>query len=405
MITFLWILSLGFQSPDPRLEQMLEIALKNNGYLQGYDRDVQARLAKADAAQEWDDPVLMVGFQAESVETRVGPQRGAIGVQQAIPYPGSRAAEAAKERASADVVRGDFAVNRAQFIRDFSNAYYDLALVERELGLARKNLSLLRDLEAIARTAFRNGDGPFANVLQIQLQLASQEENINRLGDDLQSQKALLAGWVGPDMAQSIAEVPLSDADPMFSFKPREHAMLKKIDRQINLSQTTEHLAEYRNKPSVSLSLQTILTDGARMPGISDSGKDPIILSANIRLPVFKKRTRAAIATARLEQEALQLRRGQLETELEAALEKNSIELKKTKREIVHYRDTLIPLATMALESASESYRTGSLEFATLWSAQKELLSLELQLEKARVRLQKLWITRAWLAGEEGKPQ
>ena len=69
------------------LPVLIEIAIRQNPKIQAERKNWEATIAKYPQAIALPDPMVMYGFYAKSVETRVGPQRHRISISQTVPYP------------------------------------------------------------------------------------------------------------------------------------------------------------------------------------------------------------------------------------------------------------------------------------------------------------------------------
>jgi outer membrane protein TolC len=132
--------------------------------------------------------------------------------------------------------------------------------------------------------------------------------------------------------------------------------------------------------------VDVIETGPAAMPGVQQSGKDPVIISAGLSLPLwwgtYDDSEEAALAMGaahREDQRAAELR---AEAELMAALSG----VKDAQRQIELFRSTLIPQAETTLHSVLGSYQTGRSTVAAMLLAQMDLLQLQIDLARARAR-------------------
>ena len=83
-------------------------------------------------------------------------------------------------------------------------------------------------------------------------------------------------------------------------------------------------------------------------------------------------------------QQAVQARRDNLVRTLLAQLRSTLYGVYDAERRITLYQDTLIPRAQEALQAALDSFESGLLDFASVLDAERTLLELQLNHERAR---------------------
>ena len=141
-------------------------------------------------------------------------------------------------------------------------------------------------------------------------------------------------------------------------------------------------LAKRERLPDFTLGLQYIETGDAAMP-VSDSGKDPIIGTIGINIPLWIGKNRARIASADYQRTAAQLMLENREKTLDADIRQTLFKLRDADRKINLYKESLIPKALQSLEVNRKGYEAGHMEFINLIDAQRMLLEFELSHERA----------------------
>jgi outer membrane protein TolC len=142
-----------------------------------------------------------------------------------------------------------------------------------------------------------------------------------------------------------------------------------------------------------------IVTGEARMDGVEDSGKDPIILSLGLTVPVwfdsYASEIRAAesgAASARASKRGAWLR---VVADLESAVAR----LRETHERIVRYEGTLIPQAEALHDSVSAAYEVGRAGVSEVLLALEDELELRLALATARAMHATAWADLERLTG------
>jgi outer membrane protein TolC len=142
-------------------------------------------------------------------------------------------------------------------------------------------------------------------------------------------------------------------------------------------------LARRRFFPDVTLGLDYIVTDEAAMP-VDESGKDPLVATASISVPLWFGKHAGALGAARSTGVALQEARGQRARDLEARLDLLLYELDDAERKVALYEDRLVPLARQSYASTEAAYRSGMADFDSLIGAHEIALEFELGLARAQ---------------------
>ena len=172
------------------------------------------------------------------------------------------------------------------------------------------------------------------------------------------------------------------DAD-LLALTKEANPELKALQSDVAKHESAVELAAKRYYPDVTFGMDYVETDHAIMPNLKESGKDPVIASVSINLPVWRESYRAAErqAEARLRsaQRALADRENTLGSDLKVAL----YYMRDAERKMDLYRDFLIPLAEESLKATEAAYTAGGADFLNLLDAQRMLLEFQLLLERA----------------------
>ncbi len=397
------LLLFWFQESGTPLDELLRLAFEHNRELKAFEYRIDAKAFSARHLSGWDDPTLNFNFYAEEVETRVGPQRYSLAMQQNLPYPGLNRAKSAWVSGQAEVLREEQRLEKAQLARRISHAYFNLYYLQKKREIDRENLNLMTTLEAATRSRFRTGDGSYAYVVQAQTQLANLTEQLHADGDALRAGELEISGLIGTEKPLRILPIRL-EADVSLPEAAGNQPVLSALDARIQERRLLDSLQRFDFKPRFKLSLTYIQTGDALNPSLPGSGKDPIIAGFGINLPVRRDRYRARLAENRATIEAFEAERRQAERELNSAIEAERILLESDLRKISLYEGTIIPQATLAMESATKAFRIGEVAFSTVIEAQRDLLQFKLALERARADAWIHQVELIWLGAGEDAP-
>jgi outer membrane protein TolC len=359
--------------------------------------ELAAALAQARAAAErparvasLPDPRLELAYMIREVETRVGPQRGRIGISQAVPWFGTLGlrGEAASAEAKAALERY-VAVKLGLFVR-VEDAYADYYLLGREVEITRRNLELLGDLEEVARIRYRTASAKHGDVIKAQVELGRLGERLAALEDRRRPLVARLNALIDRAPAAPLAWPETIDTDTLRVDEAELRARvlarnpeLRALDHEITAGEKRLALAGKAFYPDLMLGLGVTITGQALDPSIPDSGKDPIVASMAIDLPIWWGAYRAGKREAQAGLAASEARRSGRARRLETELEQTLYAYRDAERKIGLYRDTLVPKGRQSLEASETAFTAGSGDFLDVIDAQRVLLEFELSYERA----------------------
>ncbi|MCA9600377.1 MAG: TolC family protein, partial [Myxococcales bacterium] len=137
------------------------------------------------------------------------------------------------------------------------------------------------------------------------------------------------------------------------------------------------------------------------MPGVADSGKDAVIVGAGIRIPLWQGSYSDSIAAARADARAQRADQRALEDRASAELTTSLSNVEDAVRRVALYRGTLVPQAESAYDSVLGAYTVGRGTVAQALLAQRDLLELRIELDRARADYERAWARLEEITGRE----
>jgi cobalt-zinc-cadmium efflux system outer membrane protein len=135
--------------------------------------------------------------------------------------------------------------------------------------------------------------------------------------------------------------------------------------------------------PDLTLGATFIRTGDALDPEMDTSGKDPIMASLSVNLPIWIGKYRAAERQARALLRAAEKRRQDREHQLLTDLKLAVFHFRSAERKMDLYGDSLIPKAEQALAASQRAFAAGQADFFDLIEAERTLLEFQLAYERA----------------------
>jgi outer membrane protein TolC len=347
----------------------------------------QAAAARVDQVGSLPDPVFRWGEMIESVETRVGPQQRILSLQQPLPWPGTLGARGdaadARESMAAAGERGA-AVRVAAGVR---RAWAHAAWLGESRRVVQRQLTLVRAAEDAVRSSYEAGRQGYADLLQVQLEVARLEDRLRSLEDESLAARAGLNAALGRDPA---APLPLPEdlaAGAVPVATPADtvpHPQLEVLDHEATAARLDAEAARAGGRPTLSIGVDWIQVGEARVDGVPDSGKDAWVARFGVSLPLWRGKHDGAATAADAQAAALQAERRARDHALGARRAAATVAWRDAERRRQLHREDLLPRARQVYEAVLASYRTGGATFAEVLSAERTLLELEVGLLAAR---------------------
>lgn len=373
------------------LDSYIKTAMKRSPELKAAFARWQASVLRISQSRKLPDPQLSFGLFVQSVETRVGPQRAKLSLQQSFPWPSklTAGADSAASQARAQQRRFDALALSVKY--RVETAYWKLWLVREAARIRAEHLLVVRSLSESVLARVATGAASLAEQQQVDLAAARMEDQLRSMAES----EATVIAELHAAMGTQEPAVPPTPTEPPPALLPREsHESLQQAVRAHPFIQSFAHLAESSEElararqadrfPNFSIGADWVITGESRMPGVADSGKDAVMVGAGLTLPLWQgisaDQEDAAKADATAQRADLAAAENQALAELEASL----AAIRDGVRRVQLYQSTLVPQADSAYASVLGAYATGRGTVAQTLLAQRELLELRGELEKAR---------------------
>jgi len=385
-------------------------AVSNNAGLRAAHARWQAAMQRIPQATALPEPQLSYAFYLQQVETRVGPQRQRVGLTQMFPWFGTLRRRGDAAAKAAEAVWHEFAAARLRLNHQVSVLFHDYYYLRQTLDVTAENFELLRGLEAVARERYRTGQALSA-VMQAQVELGKMEDRLRalralrpalaaKLNAALNREQDAALPWPR-DLPDTPAEL---DAAGILALVRTHNPALARLNALAEKESIAAALARKDGFPDFTLGLTVIDTGSALMPGTPDSGKDPVMATLMLNLPVWRGKYRAARREALLRRQALQRQREEHDNSLVADARMALYHYGDAVRKLDLYRDTLLPMAAQSLAVARQGFEAGKTGFITLIDAQRALLEFQLEAARAKTERGKRFAELQMLTGVEKLP-
>ncbi len=358
--------------PDPAADALVAEAVRKNPDVVRALESAEAARQRISPARTLPDPFLSFNYQNDGTSFSLGEEDmtflGAM-FSQPLPWPGKLrlAGEEATQRA--EEVRASL-VGRAQLSIEASvrRAYTDYLLARELLDLIEDRSRAWREISAIVRERYAVGLGVQQDVLRSQIevlrldearadqtaQVATRQVELNRLLTRPQDAEV-------PSSAHLEFHEQIPDLPDLLSAVRDRSPEIAGIGRSIEAGRTR-----------VSLARKDFLPDFVASGGpMYRGGLDPMWqVGLGVTLPVFAgSRQRPRLAAAQADLRAEESRASSAALELEFRTRERVENLRAAIKVARVYRDGVLPVDQLSLESAVASYRTGKVPFVTVLDA------------------------------------
>ncbi len=400
------------------LSDYLAYAALNNPGLEATFNRWKAALERVLPARSLPDPRFTYGYFIEAVETRVGPQRQKFTLSQMFPWYGKLKSRSEMKLAEANAAEEHYQAEKLKLFYQVKNVYYEYYYLARSIAIARENLDLLSYFEKIIQIKYKLGAANHPDLLKAQIELGKLDDRLRKLIDMKEPIIAKLNAVLNRPVYMELPEpgsipeenIEASDQELIARLKSA-NPELKALEFDIEKAKNAIDLAQQEFIPDVSLGM-TLIDTGTDNVSAEDKGKDAVIASISINLPIWYSNYKATERSARASFLAARNKMRNKENALFYEVELSLFNYRDAERKINLYRDTLIPKGRQSLKATEGAYRAGKLDFLNLIDAQRILLEFQLSYERALThqaqrlaeleRLVGIAIPRRRSASEEG---
>lgn len=372
------------------LDDYIAYAAMHNAGLEAAFNRWKAVLERIPQVRTLPDPRFNYRYFIENVETRVGPQRQSLGLSQMFPWFGKLELRGGVAVEAARAAQAMYEAEKLKLFYKVKKTYYEYYYLARVIAVVRENLELVKYLEEVARTRFKAAEGGHPDVIRAQVELGKLDDRLRTLQDLRGPMMARLNALLNrPTQAplpwpKQIAEE-LVDVDDkqLFDWLGKNNPQLTALQHQIAQQRESIRLARKDYYPDLTVGVDYIDTGDAVMPGVPDSGNDPILVGVSINIPLWRDKYDAAVRESLARFGAATKTRVDRQNTLEADLKTAIYYFHDAERKIDLYRDTLVPKAKQSIKATEAAFRAGTVGFIDLIDAERVLLEFQLAFERA----------------------
>ncbi len=354
-------------APAPPVDALVAEALAKSPALAAVrSRTAAAREMESPAATLPDPMVEAMVQNADFPSYTIGSEDMSMAgfeVRQPLPYPGKLRSRAAAARAETALREAGIADLERRIAAEVRSLYARLYALDRERASLTAARELVELMSATASARYASGQSEQEALIKAQLQVTRLEERLDDLAAERQARVAELNRWLDRPGGKPLGEV---TALPAAAAPPAAlDAQAVEGSSRVRVAHAAVEAAERRVETS-RLDLKPDLTPAA---GLAYRGAlGPVLtLRLGVELPFRKSRRQEPMiraAEAELETARQELRDAEAMVRSEAA--RMAADWEKADRQILRYREGILPQTSTALDAARSSYLTGRGDFSTV---------------------------------------
>lgn len=391
------------------LGRYVALAMEDSPQLKGAFERWRSSVLQISQARKLPDPQISFGYFIQSVETRVGPQRAKLSLQQSFPWPTKLTASADAAAASARAQQNRLEALTLSIKQRVEVAYWKLWLIRETRRIHTEHLQVVRSLSESVLARLATGAATLADQQQVDLTAARLEDMLRGMDEAETTAIAELHAATGSELPRLTETAPPEPTLPDESEERLRQAVKAHpfIESFGQMAESSEQMARAKNAeryPNFSLGADWIIVGEARMPGVADSGKDAFMLGGGLTIPLWQGIYSDRVAAARADASAHRAEQAAAEDHALAELEAALSSVRDAVRRAHLYESTLVPQADSAYSSVLGAYATGRGTVAQTLLAQRDLLELRSELEKARADYALGWARLESVVGKSVAP-
>ena len=383
----LWQLPTWAQARDIGIEEALEAAVSGNPELAASGREVGVAQGLREQAGLFRNPTL--SWLQEGTESRN--RTTTLGISQPLELGGKRGARMELAERGQDVAALSLLARRNQLRGEVIASFYTALRAQERERLAQQSVELAQRGVVAAEGRVRAGKAPPLEANRAQVQLAEvrlEQARARRERADANQALATLMGLPLPDFtgvrSDSVEPLPGLPSSNQLLDRLDDSAEMRLAKTRIDEGEAAVRLAKTQRIPDLDVSLGTKET-------IEAGTRDRIaVIGLSLPLPLFDRNQGNILAQSRRADQARDLRNAtelRLRQETQQALQQWST----AQGEVNAFRQTILPNAQTAVESATRGFEMGKFGFLEVLDAQRTLITARDQYLRALAQVSDAW--------------
>lgn len=365
---------------DPQLEALVERALANAPEMASAQASLEAARRRIVPARTLADPFASTTYQNDGRSISFGKAEGSflgLMASQGVPWPGKlRLAGEIAESEAREVERGTIGRTGLTLEARVRNGWYDLVLTRAIDRIIEDRRNAAAQIEASVRERYAAGLAVQQDVLRAQIELVRIDELKATQAAAIASRLAELNRLVGAPQDLLIGTPERLPEDAAVPVLPELIAAAAARSPEIAATEQAIQTGRLR----IDLAKKNFLPDFSVNAGWMDRGSFEMgpmwQVGVGVTVPLrIERRQRNQLAEAEALVRGRTAENDTVTLELELRTRERAAQLDASLRIAALYRDKVLPLDDLSLESALASYQSGKVPFITVLDALNTLYS------------------------------
>jgi outer membrane protein TolC len=376
------------------LDDYIAYAVEHNPLLKAYADLRDAKRQVPSQVRALPDPMVTYGYFAESTETRLGPQEHLFMVRQKIPFFGKRSLRGRIAERDASIAAKTYEEKKHLLIEDIKQAYYEYYRVHSLIRLAEEERVLIEQMEQAAQVKYASGQAAQQDVLKAQLSLAQVDDELSRL----ERARVRAVTWINrllhlaPGMEPAapradFGEVTLQDVEHYLKLAQSNRPELEAARIAEEQASTSRALAKRMYFPDLTLGMQYVNVGEREIANLADNGKDALLFTASINIPIWFGGIRAGVREAEAQIARAGHERESVEMQIRQEVRDAHAAVNDALERVALYRDVMIPQAEQTFRAGEAGYQTGKVDFLDYLDGERMFLSVRKMYYEAMAEL------------------
>lgn len=393
LFSFLLLMENSGAQEKLSLQQAIDLALRQNLKFAIVQQEIAAEKGRSTLASALPPTEIFSRFNEISFDF-AAVNEIEIGLSQDLEFPGKRSSRQAVALAGRQIAELQLARLRVLLAAEVKKSYYENLLANENFTSQQFAVQLLDDLQRLLTERYQSGAASYVDVVRARIELgrgrselaAVQQEQIAAL-----AKLDLLLGRQSPQplqLSDSLAYAPLTlPRDSVSAFVVQQSNLRQIFVTAVERQRRALRLAQLVGRPDFSFgaSFQRI-AENPPFTVAQPEGEtvNAFGVEASISLPLFNRaapKGEAQIAQAELA--AAETRLAYIEQQLRRNLEVTFAAVEATEKQVLEFRNVVLPESQNAVNAAVTAYQSGQLSLTDLLDIYRT--ARQARLEKSRV--------------------
>lgn len=370
----LW-LGFGSEARAENLAYYLEEAGRNNLSLQAKYQQYEAFKEKSNQAGYLPEPTVSAGVFAQPVETKVGPQRGKIGVQQMLPWFGTIPQKKNLAINQAQLKKQEYLVAKNDLFLQLKSLWYPMITVNQKIKVMEENYKILETYHQVSTKRLESGTGNMVDIIRIEMKKEALETELQIAVEKLALMSARFNLLCNAEEDRKL-EFPEKAENPSEFAEDFTHPKLEHFSLKLEGLEIKKDLAQKQFMPSFGFGIDYVFIGESSME-VADSGKDAIMPMMAVRVPIYRAKYKSKLQELEYMEKSILFSKQAFEQKLDSSLLGVNYEQERFDQLLRLYQDQTKKLE-QSIEILLISYSNSGKNFEGLLKVQQELLQYQL---------------------------